>query len=164
MLIVPTNKPHGHVCNCLLALLPPLHLTEIDGPSSSGPFIWASRQSQWNSRKGPGPVASLQRARRSQIYRTSWEWLYLWTEKWEQKSQNEDGGRRKRKHPFLSHFPLPSFESHSLCPSISSFLPPRSLFNPISISQWAFWECLVLLLHLCCSSKRQSANYPVHDT
>lgn len=113
------------MCNCPLALLPPLHLTEIDGPSSSGPFIWASRQSQWNSRKGPGPVASLQRARRSQIYRTSWEWLYLWTEKWEQKSQNEDGEEERESILFFL-----TFLSLPVNPTLSAPLSPHS--SPLS--------------------------------
>lgn len=34
-LIVPSNEPHGHVCNSPLILLSPLHLTQINGPSSS---------------------------------------------------------------------------------------------------------------------------------
>ncbi len=91
------------------------------GPPPAWPFIWASRQGQWNSHRGPGPAASLQPAHRSQIYWTSWSgFIHGWRNK---KKKGRREGEQMRKHPLLAHFLPPSSESHSLYLSIcSSFL------------------------------------------
>lgn len=84
------------------------------GPPPAQPFIWASRQGRWNSRRGPGPAASLQPARRSQIYRTRWSgFIHGW------RNEKKRMKRVRANEKASSSFPLPC-ESRSFYPSISS--------------------------------------------
>lgn len=142
---------------------PPFHLTQIDGPSSSRAIYLSKPTEPVKQPQRTWPhglvTASLQKPDLLEYL----EWLYSWKEKSGEKDAMKRGWANKKSSSSSSLSSLSLWISLSP-PLYLLFFPPLSQFNPISISLWTFWECLVLLHHLCCSSKRQGVNYPVHDT
>lgn len=82
-----------------------------------------------------------------QIYWMDWSGFYS--------RMGKKTGRQEGQADFLPPF----FLTH-LKPSL--LLSANSI--PFQSPSERFGKCPVLLHHLCCSSKRQGVNYPVHDT
>lgn len=102
------------------------------GPPPAKPFIGVSRQSRRNSHSGPGPVALLELAGRSQIYwaRSSSGFVHGWRN--EENGSGEGEGVRKKKHLLLPLFLLPLHLSPSVC--LASPQPIQSHFNlPVNV-------------------------------